>query len=98
MRKTLLAAGVALAVLGGVGAAEAQVAVGVTFGAHPYYHRHHYWWHGRWYGYRPYGYYYVAPPYPYYGAYYSSYGHPYYHRYYRGYRHCRDWDRDGDCH
>jgi hypothetical protein len=97
MKKTLLAAGVALAVLGGVGSATAQVAVGVTFGHPGYYHRHHYWWHGRWYGYRPYGYYYVAPPYPYYGAYYSTYRHPYYRHYYRGYR-CRDWDRDGDCH
>jgi hypothetical protein len=91
MKKTLLAAGVALAVLGGVGAAAANVAIGVAVG--PGYHHHrvpHYWFRGRWYDTRPVGYYYVAPPYP--------YEHVYWRTHWQRYHHCRDWDHDGDCH
>lgn len=88
MRKLLLAASVAMIALGGVGTASANsVTLGVTLG-HP--HHDHYWWHGRWYDERPAGYIYVAPPYP--------YEHPYWRTHWRHYHHCRDFDRDGDCH
>jgi len=96
MKKTLLAVSVALAVLGGVGAAGYALADPddhATMGDrdhdrdHPV---HHWWWHHRWYDTRPAGYFYVAPPYP--------YEHPYWHRHWRRYHHCRDWDNDGDCH
>jgi hypothetical protein len=94
MKKTLLAAGVALGVLaGGVGTASADVGfyVGVNDrdGYYRHHHHHHYWWRGRWYDYQPSGYYYMSPPYPYY--------HSYWRRHWRQSYHCRDWDRDGDC-
>ena len=94
MKKTLLAAGVALAVVGGAAAASADVGVGITVGSPGYHHHHghrisHYWFHDRWYDYRPTGYVYVAPPHPYYDVYWK--------KDWRRYHHCRDWDHDGDC-
>jgi hypothetical protein len=90
MKRLLLAASVAALALGGIASTPAsadEVSIGVTVGPH---HHHHYWWHGRWYDDRPYGYYYVAPPYP--------YEHPYWRAHWRTYHHCRDYDHDGDCH
>ena len=93
MKKTLLAAGVALAVLGcAVAPASADVGVGISIGTgyHHHYRNHrHYWWHNRWYDYQPAGYYYVAPPYP--------YEHTYWRTHWRDSGHCRDWNRDGWC-
>jgi hypothetical protein len=82
MKNLLLAAGVALAVFGGVNAASAdRISVGINVGQ-PY---HHYWWHNRWYNAQPAGYVYVAPPY--------AYGDPYWRSHWRYSGHCRYYDR-----
>lgn len=102
MKKTLLAAGVALALLGGVGAASADAGIAISIGD-GYHHNHwrhhdrdyyrhtggHYWWHNRWYDYQPAGYFYVASPYP--------YEHTYWRTHWRNTGHCRDWNNDGFC-
>ena len=90
MKNALLVASVALAVLGGIPAAAPAMAdsLSVTIGNnHP---TRHWWWHHRWYDTQPVGYHYVAPPYP--------YEHPYWRAHWKNSHHCRDWDKDGDCH
>ncbi|HEV2561747.1 MAG TPA: hypothetical protein VGT78_06365 [Rhizomicrobium sp.] len=103
MKKALLAASIALAVMGGTASfaladPDDHATTSDSDRDHSTADRdrdhtavvHHWWWHHRWYDTQPAGYVYVAPPHPYEDA--------YWHKHWRRYHHCRDWDQDGDCH
>jgi hypothetical protein len=110
MKKTLLAASVALAVIGGVGAAGYALADPDDHPAmsdHDNDHagdrdrdhsgdrdRNHVVRHWWWH----HRWYDTQPAGYVYVAPPYPYEHPYWHRHWRRYHHCRDWDNDGDCH